>query len=375
MHHLKNIFFGTLCAIIGCVIAFGFAEIAVRTFSPQEVGPVRFVFNPDLGEIPVPYQHGVRHYPGAYTFSYTNNSQGWRGPREYQVGKPGQERVLVLGDSFAYGFGVDDDQTFAARLEQDLRKEHPAIEVMNAGNPGKGTDYALKCFETVGRKFHPVLTILGFFSNDFQDNERGEYYNLNNAGGLAVKPLTANGGIIKTILGNLPSYSWLISWSQAANLVKLTGIELLVRRPQTSAPVLSKGLVVSYHKGVEGYSSPVNIPITRVYLRHLDAAVKESGGSLMVCYIPLDQEVLEFREHRTISPDELAIQQIVEENGGRLWSLTPLLARSGQPIDRLYYKEGHWTAAAHKLVAQYLSRQIDNQLFGSHPIQQSDPLH
>jgi hypothetical protein len=375
MHHLKNTLFGTFCAIIGCVIAFSLAEVAVRAFSPQEVGPVRFVFNPDLGEIPVPYQHGVRRYPGAYTFSYTNNSQGWRGPREYREGKSSEDRVLILGDSFAYGFGVNDDQTFAVQVERDLKINHLAVEVINAANPGKGTDYALKCFETVGRKFHPNLTILGFFSNDFQDNERGEYYNINNDGGLAVKPLTANGGTIKTVLGNLPGYSWLISWSQAANLVKLTGIELLVRRNQTTDPSLTKGFVVSYKKGADGYSSPVNIPITRTYLRHLDAAVKEAGGSLMICYIPLDQEVLEFREHRTISPDELAIQQIVEENGGRLWSLTPLLARSGQPIDRLYYKEGHWTAAAHKLVAQYLSRQINHQLTGSHPIQQSDPLH
>jgi hypothetical protein len=375
MHLLKNMIYGIISVILGCVIAFGGAEVAVRMFSPQEVGPVRFVFNPDLGDIPVPYQHGVRHYPGVYTFAYTNNSLGWRGRREYRAGKQQEARVLILGDSFTYGFGVNDDQTFAARIEKNLRADHLPVEVMNAGNPGKGTDYALKSFETIGRKFHPDLTILAFFSNDFQDNERGEYYNVKQSGNLEVKPLSEKGGVIKTLLFHLPGYNWLISWSQAANLLKQAGVEWLVNRAQKANPDLTKGLVVSYQQSAGGFSSAKDIPVTQIYLKHLSTAVKEAGGALMVCYIPLDREVREFREHRTLSPDELAIQQIVQEHGGRLWSLTPLLARSGQPIEHLYYKEGHWTAAAHELAAQYLSRVIRAWLTDSRPLQQSDPLN
>ncbi len=43
-------------------------------------------------------------------------------------------------------------------------------------------------------------------------------------------------------------------------------------------------------------------------------------------YIPISQEVLEYRQTRTISPDERAIQPIAAQNGLMLWSLTPLLA-------------------------------------------------
>jgi len=51
------------------------------------------------------------------------------------------------------------------------------------------------------------------------------------------------------------------------------------------------------------------------------------------------------------------------ENGMMLWSLTPLLAHSGQPIDRLYYyQEGHWTAAAHEMAAHFMSRLIQSRL-------------
>ena len=82
----------------------------------------------------------------------------------------------------------------------------------------------------------------------------------------------------------------------------------------------------------------------------------------MMCYIPISQEVLAYRQIRVTSPDERAIQRIAADNGMMLWSLTPLLAHSGQPIERLYYKEGHWTAAAHAMVAHYLSRLIQSGL-------------
>jgi hypothetical protein len=171
---MRTLFFSIIGVLCGFLVALALAEVAVRLISPQEVGPVRFTCNPELGEIPVPGQHGERKIPGVYSFRYSNNSLGWRGRREYREVKRTDYRVLLLGDSFMYGTGVNDDQTVAARIEKDLSASQMSVEVLNAGCPGKGTDYALKCFQTVGRKFHPDLTVLGFFANDFQDNARGE---------------------------------------------------------------------------------------------------------------------------------------------------------------------------------------------------------
>ena len=120
--------------------------------------------------------------------------------------------------------------------------------------------------------------------------------------------------------------------------------------------------MVSYNRGASGYVTAANKNLTRIYVEQLNAAVKQAGGTLMMFYIPISQEVLEYRQNRTISADERAIQHIAADNGMMLWSLTPLLAHSGQPIDRLYYKEGHWTAAAHEIAARYLSRLIQSGL-------------
>ncbi len=64
-----------------------------------------FIFSPELGEITVPGQTGRRVFPGAYDFTFTNNSLGFRGPREYGPKKAGEVRLLLLGDSFTYASG------------------------------------------------------------------------------------------------------------------------------------------------------------------------------------------------------------------------------------------------------------------------------
>lgn len=372
---MKSFLFKIISVLLSLLVALAIAEGIVRYYRPQEVGPVRFACTPELGTIPVPKQQGERHFPEVYTFKYSNNSLGWRGSKEYRETKQSDYRVLFLGDSFTYGTGVNDDQTFAAQVEKILTADLLSVEVMNAGCPGKGTDYEVKLFDTVGRKFHPDLTVLCFFCNDFQDNERGEYYNIDKLGALHPKALNCNQSTLKNRLFNLPGYNWLISWSQAANLVKQAGVGLLINRAQKTNPDAAAGLVVSYQKGTEGYANLANKRLTNLYVEKLNTAVKRAGGSLMMFYIPVSQEVEEYQKSRTISADERACVRIAADNGIVLWSLTPLLALSGQSIQHLYYQEGHWTAATHELASRYMSRYIMTRLMERRHSAQREPIN
>lgn len=362
---MKNILFRLIAVILGLTVAYGLAEIAVRIISPQETGPPRFAFDSELGNIPVPHQKARRHYPGVYDFSYSNNSLGFRGSREFGPKKPGELRLLLLGDSFTYGFGVNDDQTFASQLERDLRDQQIDAEVINAGCPGKGTDYELKLFQTVGAKLQPDVTVLCFFPNDFDDNARGEYYDLDAAGQPRAKSLAHSQREIKTVLLNFPGYNWLISWSQAANLVKQAAVDYLVKTGQTpGGAAAASGLVVSYGSSFDGtgFSNDSNRRLTEIYVDHLKEAVKQAGSDLVVCYIPLASELETFRQKQVLSRDELAIREIIEIRGGTLRSLTPLLAAAPEPVGELYYAEGHWTLRAHLIAGRYLGSYIAGQL-------------
>src|SRR4030042_916567 len=93
-----------ICAlVIGIAISFAAAEIGLRIFKPQTIGPVLYAHHPQLGAIHVPNQHGRRFHPGAYDYTYTNNSYGCRGAKEYGKIKGADIRILFLGDSTTYG--------------------------------------------------------------------------------------------------------------------------------------------------------------------------------------------------------------------------------------------------------------------------------
>lgn len=95
------------------------------------------------------------------------NRLGYRG-REYPAARtPGHPRVLMLGDSLAFGYGVADDETSSRQLE--LRE--PGLEVVNLAVQGYGTDQALLRFEREGVGYAPDAAILNFCTaNDFRDN-------------------------------------------------------------------------------------------------------------------------------------------------------------------------------------------------------------
>jgi lysophospholipase L1-like esterase len=70
------------------------------------------------------------------------NALGLRGP-EVVPPAPGELRALVLGDSSAFGAGVQRPATFAAVAEAELRAEGRAATVLNAAVPGWSSFQAL----------------------------------------------------------------------------------------------------------------------------------------------------------------------------------------------------------------------------------------
>ncbi len=79
----------------------------------------------------------------------SHNSQGFRGTREIAV-EGTRRRIVAIGDSFTYGLGVEDDETFAARLGVLL-----GGDVANLGVNGYGVDQAILMWEREGRRLRP----------------------------------------------------------------------------------------------------------------------------------------------------------------------------------------------------------------------------
>ncbi len=96
------------------------------------------------------------------------NAQGLR-DRDFDVPKPaGTERILVLGDSFTWGVGLDVHETIPKRLESLLAEAGRRVEVVNAAEPGHNTVEELLRLEEMGPLYAPDLVLLIYNLNDVE---------------------------------------------------------------------------------------------------------------------------------------------------------------------------------------------------------------
>jgi lysophospholipase L1-like esterase len=116
------------------------------------------------------YERLLAEQAQAQERAYRTNRLGLRGPEVAVPRPPGLARVLVLGDSFTFGLGVDAAAaTFPALLERKLAETaRPAarVEVVNAGLPGSLTGDWVALFERTGRALDPDVVLAVFFLRD-----------------------------------------------------------------------------------------------------------------------------------------------------------------------------------------------------------------
>jgi hypothetical protein len=170
----------TLSTVLSLAVAYGVytwwrdaRPIYLEQLGEEQSGH-RYMYDSKLGWVNVPGFTGT-----TYGKELSINAKGLR-DRDYDYAKPdGVKRILVLGDSFAWGFGVADDEVFTEVLERDLRLQGPSWEVLNAAVSGWGTDQEYLFLRDEGLLYEPDIVVLAFFSgNDFHNNIESVQYGL-----------------------------------------------------------------------------------------------------------------------------------------------------------------------------------------------------
>lgn len=106
--------------------------------------------------------------PQIHVELHTNNA-GMRGDRDYELVKnPSVTRLVVLGDSFPFGFGVKDDEVFTQGIESAGRP----LEVLNFGVPGYGMDQVLLLYRQTAREYKPDVVLIHVFHEMFWRSTR-----------------------------------------------------------------------------------------------------------------------------------------------------------------------------------------------------------
>jgi lysophospholipase L1-like esterase len=92
------------------------------------------------------------------------NSQGFRGPEPSSV--PSGQRVIILGDSIAFGNFVPWEDAVASQLQQRLHAVKRDVEVLNFGVGGYDTLQEVALLEIRGLKYRPDLIVVAYCLND-----------------------------------------------------------------------------------------------------------------------------------------------------------------------------------------------------------------
>jgi lysophospholipase L1-like esterase len=96
------------------------------------------------------------------------NSDGFRN-RESSIPKPENTfRIVVLGDSFTWGVGLDLEETVPLLVESNMQRKYPSLEVVNAAVPDDNTVRQLDRFKRAGLKYEPNLVLLIYNLNDIE---------------------------------------------------------------------------------------------------------------------------------------------------------------------------------------------------------------
>ena len=119
------------------------------------------------GDMQLLFPPGSEQTYATHDFEYTvrTNSLGLR-EREIEPVREDGSRIVAIGDSYTYGWGVAAEETWLRKLEEQMRAAGYDVETVNLGKPGTGPpDYA-NLAEEVVPLLKPEIVIVGMLQGN-----------------------------------------------------------------------------------------------------------------------------------------------------------------------------------------------------------------
>lgn len=335
-----------LLILSGVMIAALLSELALRTADtiPEVANPLYSFHDSD----PV---LGWRGKPGArmrfrrpdFQALIEHGPTGWRRPDPPPPAAP-RRRVLVLGDSFTWGWGVSQGEVFTDRLQARLA---PDVVILNRGVNGFGTgqEYLVLQDELAAGPVDVVL--LMFVNNDVADNVdpksgRRPLFTLRD--GVLVPPAAPTRPLLT------PIQRFLKDHSRAYQLLDLELNRLSRGRERDEAPPPPAARADIDYRTVPGAAVTVRL------LDEMQRLSSAHGARLVIVYIP---ERSQIEPGATPPPPIRAIRALLGDvtavHGIPFLDLTePLRARAAAGEAVIFPTDQHWTPAGHALAADVL---------------------
>jgi lysophospholipase L1-like esterase len=144
------------------------------------------------------------------------NADGLRGPMIVRPRPAKRQRILVLGDSSFFGFGLEDQETLDTKLVHAISATGVKVDAINGGVPGYSTEQVRVLLDEIGWSLDPTLLVVGTFWSDTNfapHRDRDLLYSVD----FADNPLARSAGYrwLATLIGSwmAPDGGRLVTWN------------------------------------------------------------------------------------------------------------------------------------------------------------------
>ena len=344
---LKAFLFRFVAVLISLLVVALFAEAALRIFTPSRlrysVGERNFFcrFDRQLGWAPLENLTGMQGI-GEERFFVHQNQFGLRGPDDMQLqNTPGRKRVLVLGDSYIWGFGANQENLFSA---PEVHRTND--EIINFGVSGYGTDQEYLFYQEKGERFDVDQVILAVtLYNDIENNlasvqytRQKPYFTLE-GGQLVLHNEHVRDKWIRSFLNELDRRS------RVCNLADEGFARLSVALfPKRHKPDVDVTVTDTDRAGID---------LTIAIIKKLKEAVAARGAGFAVVFIPYEPHIKKrLPENHPFAP---LLAAGLARAGVEYREPYPEFLKAGNAGVQLFRPDHHFTPEGHALFAKFVT--------------------
>ena len=375
---LKTVIAKFLMVGLSTGITFLFLEFSIRLFLPQPINFYNFsLIQADggadlvLGRSVSDRGERLKGY-GPYipnlstTFGsvpVTINSRGWR-DSEHSLAKPANVfRILVVGDSVTFGYGVPLEAMFSRVLERKLNGEGPQRhEVLTLGGAASNTYSQKNMIKQNVLLYKPDLVILAFNLNDILPNIVDKKVESRDSKHFIARNLVK---FRKTLDAAFGSHSHLYF------LVR-EKIKILLRKVEIAAPAM----VPLGAFDIDSLYGSIAWRDTRQALLGIATQLKTDSVRFMLAILPVDMQIsheiadIYRREYGFVFADSLVngkpqelIKTFADQHGIQSVDLLPSFREAKQQLFfRIYGGSIDWNhpnSKGHEIIGEELKKSLD----------------
>ena len=290
---------------------------------------------------------------GGFEVEIRTNSHGFRGVREYSLEKPaGVTRSLVLGDSFSFGWGVPEEEVWAAQLEA----KSPHLEMINLSVPGYGLDQMLMGFRTIGKEWGVDYVFTTVFPEDFWRSTRS-FADTGHA-----KPYFGLSEKKELILHNVPvPPPGTLRTNQFPQLIEQGSLERLLMKSVAYRKLKKPLFKLASNLGWVDPDLTEEWTIGQAILSELFREIREAGARPIFVIVPSET----WARERRVDTLRKSMLRLGKREGVDTLDLTPSFQAAiekSSPSEYYFAEDHHWTSQGHALTAEVIRRYLENKV-------------